>query len=477
MALRVLVLMNMGRMKSLFGRRSSSNLLLIVISLLTVSCSFLKSPQRRVDENRNEVEQEFQKELKAQLQNAPQGELKLTWNQALEKMYMHNPTLLKADFRVEDVVDQQRRLFTDLVPLLSFGASDSFTIENFDQALEDVNFRVYSYLPLGQIFQLPKQVYTKKLMYMAAQLHAEQAMRQEVIALYRLFQKQYLLELEGKALSLEGGIANGLIGLDDPDAIKMRDDYVNAHEEWAQRKEEWRVEVGDFLMSDYARIHLKRAGLPNITYKPSDLNFTDTGRWGMLQLNLLAMEKISRDARILDTYMRYFPSPSFNVSAPPLYSDSSDGGFDVNDIRLGQSLNWSLDTRGSISQQLNRIKREQPLEDWRNDKRRREEIKKLLDGKEALIEIQGELVKIQSVLKGYRKAVKSGLVGDPQVAVRTMRNLREKQVRLAAKEIEICTSFWLIDESRWTATTQRWQETRKVRAKLRKEARKAAKKR
>lgn len=440
------------------------------------SCYLTTSPENRVAMNRDDVEGELIQELQRQQQVRAGEELNLSWNQALDKMYMHNPKLLQADFQVEDAVNQQKRVWTQLIPLLSVGVSDSFELDNLDDAFSDVNLRVYSYLPLGEIVRLPKNIYTKKLLYMASQLNAEQAMRQEVIALYRLFQRQYLLEMEGSAIRLEGEIAKGLIGLEDVDALKMRESYVEAHEQWQENYEAWRVEVGDFFMDDYSKIDLALKSLPKISYNPRELDFADSGRWGMLQLNLLAMEKISKDAKIIDTYLRYFPRPNFNVTAPPLYTDSATNSFDPAAIRLGPSLRWSLDTRGEVGAQLNRIKREQPLADWRDDKRTREEIKKLLDGKRALAEIQDELDKTRLVIRGYRKAVKSSLVADPQKAIATMRKLREKEVRLAAKEIEICTSFWLIDEERWTKTTKRWQESRKIRAEQRKIDRKQSEK-
>lgn len=440
------------------------------------SCSYLKSPKSKVAENREVVSADYQKEIRRQLSPDVKGELKLTWGQALEQMYMSNPTLLNADFKSEDALAEKKRVFTDFIPGLTIGASDSFQVGNIEDAFKNINYRVYSYLPLGQLVKLPKNIYKQKLLFIGSELQAEHTMRQEVIALYRLFQKQYLLDLEGQAVQLENELSRGLVGLEDADAVKLREDAVKSYKDWQDKQEEWRVQVGDFFMNDYEQIKLLRGNLPGITYDPKTLDFSDTDRWGMLQLNLLALEKIAEDAKLLQTYLRYLPTPNFNVTAPSLYNETTGFGFETDDIRLGPSLNWRLDTRGAISRQLNRIKREKPLQDWRKDKRRREEVKKLLDGKDALTEVQKELYETEEVTKGYRSLVKQGLVTDPEKAVRTMRNLRLKQVVLAAKEIEICTSFWLIDETRWTATTKRWQETRKLRAERRKQTYKADKK-
>jgi hypothetical protein len=126
-----------------------------------------------------------------------------------------------------------------------------------------------------------------------------------------------------------------------------------------------------------------------------------------------------------------------------------------------------------VGQQIDRLKRNKVINDWRKDKRRREEITRLLEGKEALKDVQKELGNLQIAIRGYQKAVKSGLVKDPEMAVKTMRKLRGREVRLKAKEIEIYTEFWLIDERRWAPITLRWLETSAERAQLRKKAQKS----
>jgi len=109
---------------------------------------------------------------------------------------------------------------------------------------------------------------------------------------------------------------------------------------------------------------------------------------------------------------------------------------------------------------------------WQKDKRQREEIKKLLEGKEALTEIQAELNKLRKVMASYTDIVRSGLVDDPEQAIQTMRQLREREIRLTAKEIEICSAFWLLDENRWKPITKRWLATREDRTKMRQAAQK-----
>ena len=222
-------------------------------------------------------------------------------------------------------------------------------------------------------------------------------------------------------------------------------------------------------MSQYGVVRLDAASIPVISYSSADLDFSDTGRWGFLQLNLLALEEIAEDGMVLDAYLRYLPRANVSVSAPSLYNSSSDVNFDPELIRIGPSMYWSMDARGYIGRQVDRLKRNQILTDWRKDKRRREEINKLLEGKQALAELQMELDKLNSAIRGYQRAVKAGLVVDPEKAIKTMRRLREREVRMKAKEMEICTEFWLIDEARWTSLTKKWLKSSAKRTEQRKE--------
>lgn len=440
---------------------------LVTLLFILPSCIWMKPAEERIADSREKVTQQFQKELYRQQNKTNQGVLSISWQQGLNKMYLSNPELIQADFRIADAKYNQKQIWKNMTPSLTLGASDSFYISEVGDALSNTTFRINSYLALGNLLNLPTDIYERKLTYIGTELSAENTMRQQVIALYRLFQQQRLIKLQKRALDIEGEIVKGVTGLEGSEIISMRLKHQEALDSWINTEKEWKEKVGDFFMAGFDSINLKESGIPNITYKPSELNFADTERWGLLQLNLLALEDIAEKGRFLDTYLRYLPRANLSVTAPPLYNNSQGSSFDPGLIRLSPYLSWSLDSRGSIGRQLDRIKRDSPLRKWRNDKRQREEIKKLLQGKEALSEIQTELAKLQNVITTYKDIVKSGLVEDPEKAIQTMRNLRERQVRLTAKEIEICSTFWLIDEKRWKPITKKWLSTRPARTKMR----------
>lgn len=440
----------------------------IVASMaLLSSCVWMKPAQKRIDENREVISKDFLDKLHAQGAQQGKGVETLTWKEAMEKMYLSNPDLIQADNQIEDARQQQKQLWRNLLPLLGVGVANNVAIKDFADVFSNPQLRIYSYLPLGSLLQLPKQAYTRKLYYMGAKLQAEQKMRQQVILLYRLFQEQRLLTMQKRSLDFESQLLSGVSGLESIEVLTMKTKYTDALANWNKAQRLWLGKVGDFFMTGYDAVDLINSGIPDITYKPSDLDFTDTSRWGMLELNLLAMEQIAEDGQILDLYLRYLPTPNLSVSAPPLYNSSSGQIFDASGINVGPSLDWNLDTQGSISQQLKRIRSSKTIKDWRKDKRQRDEITKLLEGKKALTEVQTELAKHRQAMEGYRKAVLSGLVKDPRGAIQTMRKLQEIEISLVAKEIEISTSFWLIDETRWTAITRRWLQTREIRTKQR----------
>jgi len=387
-------------------------------------------------------------------------------------MYLSNPSLIQADFRIVDAQSAKKQIWRNFRPSLSVGASDSFTLDDFGDALSDSSFRINSFLSLGNLLNLPNNVYERKLTYIGTELSAENSMRQEVIALYRLFQEQRLLQLQKRAIDIESELVQGVTGLEGSEVVALKLKNKQAREDWIQADKAWKEKVGDFYMAGYDSVNLQSGNIPDISYDPDTLDFSDTNRWGLLQLNLLALEKIAQKGNFLDTYLRYLPRVSTSVSAPALFSNTSNTSFDPGLTRLNPSVSWSLDTRGSISSQLDRLKRETPLRNWRDDKRQREEIAKLLDGKEALIEVQKELKELRSATQNYREIVEAGLVEDPELILQNMRKLREQEVALTAREIEISSSFWLIDEDRWKPITKQWLATREKRTKIRKESQK-----
>ena len=440
---------------------------ILITTLIISSCVWMKSPDLRVKESRDDIADRYIQEVKNRNAGINQNDLNITWNQGLEKMYLSNPNLIQADYRLVDAKERQKQVWTNMIPGLTVGLSDSFTLEEFGNAFSDSRFRISSYTSLGNLLSLPKTMYTNKLTYLGAELQAENTMRQQVIALYRLFQEQRLHRLEKQALDLEATVLQTISGVDNETYLLMKLQHEAAYEAWEKNIQAWYLKVGDFFMDGYDTINLQPDQIPDILYDPNELDFTDTSRWGMLQLNLLALESIADDGQVLDVYLRYLPRANLSVSAPPLYNNLGGQDFDPAAIRLGPTLNWNLDSQGYISQQLDRMKRDSPLKEWRKDKRTRDEVTKLFEGKEALIEAQQELAKLDAAIEVFRKAVQSGLIKDPQKAVQTMRRLKEKKVRLMAKEIEICSAFWLIDEQRWKPITKRWLETRKVRTEMR----------
>ena len=432
------------------------------------SCAWTKPIDVRVSEARKEVSDQYLKQIEILQNNEHDSSLNITWNQGLEKMFLSNPQLIRADFTIDDAAYNQKQVWRNMIPSLSLSANDSATIRDLGELLSDTNFRITSFITLGNLLTLPATIYESKLSFMGTKLQAENNMRQEVIALYRLFQEQKLHRLEKQALDLEAQVLQGVNILDDSEVISLKLKHKEAFKAWEKKTGEWNTKVGDFFTENFKSIYLDPKNIPDILYDPEDLDFTDTSRWGLLQLNLLALERIAYDGRVLDTYLRYVPRANLSVSAPPLFSSGSTSSFDPSLTRLSPSVTWTIDTKGTISRQLERLKRDKPLDDWRADKRTYEEVKKLYDGRKELTEIRAELSVLHSAIDVFRKAVRRGLVKDPQKAIQTMRRLKEKEIGMLAKEIEICSAFWLIDEQRWRPITKRWLETREQRTAQRK---------
>ena len=91
---RELDLAQLPMMNSSFPRYLKRTLCVALAVGVTSSCYLFKSPEKMISEKRQLLEGEFQGELLRQQRGTVDGKLKLDWNQALEKMYMENPSLL-----------------------------------------------------------------------------------------------------------------------------------------------------------------------------------------------------------------------------------------------------------------------------------------------------------------------------------------------------------------------------------------------
>jgi len=165
------------------------------------------------------------------------------------------------------------------------------------------------------------------------------------------------------------------------------------------------------------------------------------------------------DGRIREAYIRYLPSPSLTVSAPSVYSNTSNTDFNVNDIILSPRLSWRLDTTGTIGQQIKRLKREKPIQEWERQRRIKSEVQKLYQGKKALLDAENELVQIEQAKREYISLVREGLAGQStEVIFEKLQSLYREEIELNAEIISISTSFWLLDEQWWTNHKTPWKK-------------------
>lgn len=437
---------------------------LISLCSLISGCVWMTPANKRVAKAKSKIEEGYTQEAKQQASKMEGGAFTADWKTATSMMFRSNPNLIQADYRVHDSRENGKRIFTNMIPSVSLGASDSFLASDIGAAFTDPNYRISSFLSLGNLLQLPTRLYTAKLYTIGAQFQAEQAMRQEVIGLYRIFQEKRLLDTAKKSLDIQAQIISIIGGADAVQQATMKLQLDRDLKSWHDKELVWRQKVGDFYMTSFSEINLSEKNIPNITYDPAELDFTDSTRWGSLQMSLLAMQKIAEDGQVLDAYLRYLPTTNLAVSAPPLYSNTGQP-FDVGLTRFSPSLNWQLDTRGFVGDQIDRLRRNEPLKNWRDDKRRRDEVSKLIEGRKALAEVQQELVKVRAVMEQYKIMVKTGLIDDSRTAVEKMKQLRTLEIQYMAKEIDICSSFWLIDENRWLQFSRQWQQTRPIRMK------------
>lgn len=429
---------------------------------------------KKQNQARKKVEERYQKELLSQLSGKSVSKYTTNWSDAKRDLLELNPKIRKAEFSIDDNIQSRVDVWKSFIPSLSVSLSDSQTFGEIGDLFTDTSFRVSSFFNFGNLIKMPSRLAALKLSKMGLEWKAEQTMRNEVIALYRLFREKELLEYERKAILIERQIIEETTL--DYESIAYSDSLEanqQSLDSIGEKTDAWRESFEELYNVYYTDITLIYSDLPKIHYSPNELDFTDTSRWGVLELNLLSLSAIAEDADITAAYSRYLPTPYLSLSAPPLYSSSSTVDFDVENFRIGPSLSWSIDTKQSIATQIQRLKREKPFKRWEEDKRTATEIRELLKGKRALIDVQRELRNVRVLMNDYRTVLKAGLINDISTAIEKWKGFKSQEIALMAKEVDICTSFWLIDESKWSATTKEWKRIQVAREKKAKKGKKS----
>ncbi len=444
---------------------------IVCISPLIVGLCFLPScvgrAKKKVAASREQALQVWKNELKAQETGVQKKHYAANWTKAKKDLLWMSPNIIRAEFQIDDSIEARMDIWKTFIPSLSASFTESSTLGDIGDLFTDTSLRVSSFFSFGSLLDLPKRYATLTVTHMGVEWSSEIAMRNEVIALYRTFREKQLLDFELKELKKQRAfIKEASIDDEAPAFLKELKEADKSIKEHVKKIEGWKEKFSDLHQINYADVKLTFNDLPDISYTPSQLNFYDSARWGVLQMNLLALEELSSNESLRSAYTRYYPTPNLSVTAPSLYSNIEGQEFELEDVRIGPSLGWRLDTRGTIGKQIRRIKRDRPFGDWTKDKRRTEEVKALLDGKKALGEVQKEIQKKRTLMKEYRAVVNQGLVDDLEAALRQMKAYQREEISLLAREIEINTSFWLLDEYKWAETTKQWKRIRLEREKL-----------
>ncbi len=428
-----------------------------LLILILTSCRY--APERQLSQALEKTTDRYLQVLKREESANTTARYHYTWSQALEAMYKKNKSCLQSTYRLEDAESSERQIWRSFIPGLSAGVSDTARLDELGTLFTDPTFSVNSFIAFGNLVNLPKNIYTRKLGVVAAELGEQSTMRMQTIALHKLFQERKLLELEGEAYALSQQLITGMHHTDPTEGAKAQTRLNSQRDSWEEREEAWFEKIADFFNMTPGSVRIIASTAPTITYHQRELDFYDTQRWGKLQLKLLALQELGEDGQLKEAYARYLPTPSLTVSAPSLYSNTGNTDFDVNDIRLTPRASWRLDTLGSISRQIKRLKRNKPLQEWERQRRLKTEVQRMLEGREELIKTESELQEIRIARREYATLLRAGLVDQsPQQVLENLQGLYREEMTLQAQIVTISSGYWLIDEEWWTKHQRPWKD-------------------
>ena len=257
----------------------------------------------------------------------------ISWNQAIAMMRANNTEILSARNNIKHADRETLRVYTDLIPSVSYYAYMSKSLEDLSRQWNgnDLtnNFNVNFFLPT--LTQLPYRVYANKVSAFAAVKSMEGVERETVSKLYQAVRKR---EISMRQRALDGQLPGA-----DGKAPATSGEYVKEDLDYHQN-------VAKILGNADARWNILPETMPRI-------NWNDyRNRLDRLDPLVLLKFVLDLERARMEQYsiaLQYLPTINTSLYSPSLFSSSGgmySGTFlSSKDTRLNLSISYTLDTR------------------------------------------------------------------------------------------------------------------------------------
>lgn len=433
----------MIRRSLMYPAKPKVSILIALVPLLTASCTshrLAKNLDKGYCTQIGEVNA-----LMAQLDDDSVGK-PIGWKEAWARMQRYNLSLVRSDEMLKEAKKTRTRAWRRLVPRVSGYMNLSSSLDDlFDFSSDNLSRSLSANFNIPNPFNFYSELYAAGLQYEDAKYAHELDRRKAYVTLYEAFLKAGELRerLERHSLELKTAEFN--------DAGNGADAVYQLQQEWFSLKRSWKAH----------RMNLNRlfntpggnweciGRLPEVSFRNRYDKVEIGDDFGRLAMYLYA---IRTEVAVLSkrrVKFRQWPTITFGLSQPPLYTSNRSVSYELEDFRLFSGASKSIDLTDPIS-----------LEVIQNAERRfaytRQSLKQRME-REALRLIEMRNGYHQLLLKEQRLVQAQHMLGsqDPEqsevvlVQLEAIRDIQEQLNTVREQILRIDLQYLVWDETYW----------------------------
>ncbi len=296
-----------------------------------------RSLNQRLSESSSNREKEYT-ELASLVETEPKCPIR--WQDAIERMRRDNLGLRQSRKMLEDSEQLAKRQWLSLVPRTAAYLNISqgiASITDFDS--DALNASLLTSFNIPNPFEFYAMLYGAALQTQNARWSSELDNRRAFSELYSAYMEAELLR-EEEAVSQRRW--QSLLSMNPSDIAKNLNDINKQKSNMKRRLQAHRENVNRLLNTPGRNWEL-RGGLPELSYRNRYQKMKIGRGFGKLALNLYAIQVERAIMQTERVKFRQWPTISFGLSNPPLYSSSGNYGLSAEDFTMFSGVSKSVD--------------------------------------------------------------------------------------------------------------------------------------
>ncbi len=427
---------------------------LLCLTCLLTSC---QTPQETLPATWASIESQWKQTL-AQNYN-PEQPVNLSWDDAVERMRLHNTKLKRAQLDIQRSRDNVSQVYWNLVPLLNLQLRANTRIQDISSfGWDNFSFDINALINLPGLVNMQSSLFGARLSLLRSELARFLAEREQTIELYHAFRAYESLQQRLAFLEFSEQQASLWRNIDPFQAARQREELRRLRRSLEHESDQLQQTLHRLIGLSPHWWQPQPDTLPQWDYLQQPLVLEDMRQTGFLQSLFLATELEGAAAHIRGIRLQYWPDLNITISGPPLYqtSNGKDKFWDAGEVQIFAATFWQLDTQGRIQRHLKQAEVETAIQEEELKLQSVEQARRLRHGQQLYQELTSELTNLDKDLQWLQELLQAGQGSDPVRNLQAIQTLSEERTQLQGRLDEIVTQFWFVDERRWTFDSKRF---------------------